>query len=140
MKIIISFMGMLTLPSPQIETNDASSADEEFVEKEQPIAKKQKSKAVGQKRKRAAAVAGDDESGGEKHDNEESTFELSNKRRIFVKPFSNGQPSVDIRAVWFDKENEMKYGKQGITLPLAQWERLKELMPEIDEAIKKIKN
>ncbi|KAJ8651537.1 hypothetical protein O0I10_012901 [Lichtheimia ornata] len=102
--------------------------DDDFVE-EEPATKKQKSNA-GEKRKRGESSK---DSGDGEH-----VFQLSNKRRIAVRAFSNGLPSVDIRETYTDKNTgELKYGK-GICLPLNQWETLKELMPDIDEAIKKI--
>ncbi|KAG2226978.1 hypothetical protein INT45_006385 [Circinella minor] len=114
----------------QTETKLDASSDEEFVE-EEPKSKKQK--VIGEKRKRT-------ESSSSSGNDDNNSFELSSKRRIFVKTFANGQPSVDIRAIYNDKETgEMRYAKQGILLPLAQWEKLKELIPEIDEAIKNIK-
>ncbi|KAI9257173.1 hypothetical protein BDA99DRAFT_132600 [Phascolomyces articulosus] len=115
----------------QTETKDAYS-DDDFIEEDN----KQKSTAAGLKRKRAAETSGDDSS-SKKEDN--NSFELSNKRRVFVKTFPNGQPSIDIRAIYHDKDGEVKYAKQGILLPLPQWNRLKELIPEIDEAIEKTK-
>ncbi|KAI8145712.1 hypothetical protein BJV82DRAFT_601963 [Fennellomyces sp. T-0311] len=97
----------------------------------QPKTKKQKVTA-GQKRK-----APSESSGGNSNETE---LELSNKRRVFVRPFSSGEPSIDIREVYKDKvTKEMRRGK-GICLPLAQWKRLKELLPEIDEAIEKLQN
>ncbi|CDS12134.1 hypothetical protein LRAMOSA04329 [Lichtheimia ramosa] len=102
--------------------------DEDFVE-EEPTTKRQKRNA-GEKRKR-------DDSSKDSGEGEH-VFQLSSKRRVAVRAFSNGLPSVDIRETYKDKNTgELKYGK-GICLPLAQWETLKELMPDIDEAITKI--
>ncbi|KAI7877864.1 PC4-domain-containing protein [Lichtheimia hyalospora FSU 10163] len=115
------------------EYNPTTSADHEedddFIEEEEPASKKQKSNA-GEKRKR------DDTS--KNTGDGEHVFQLTTRRRISVRAFSNGLPSVDIRETYKDKvTGELKFGK-GICLPLAQWETLKELMPDIDEAITKI--
>ncbi|OBZ90245.1 putative RNA polymerase II transcriptional coactivator [Choanephora cucurbitarum] len=60
---------------------------------------------------------------------------LSTKRRVTIRAFSSGEGSVDLREFYVDKNTqEMKPGK-GICLPLAQWNKLKEYMNDIDEAI-----
>ncbi|CDH57267.1 hypothetical protein RO3G_02450 [Lichtheimia corymbifera JMRC:FSU:9682] len=98
------------------------------MEKE-PATKKQRT-STREKRKRGESSK---DTGDGDH-----VFQLSNKRRISVRTFSDGTPSVDIRETYTDKNTgELKFGK-GICLPLNQWETLKELMPDIDEAITKI--
>ncbi|CEG64600.1 hypothetical protein RMATCC62417_01543 [Rhizopus microsporus] len=109
-----------------------SSSEEEFVEEDQPkqkATKKQKTeRQVGEKRKREVA----------RDDNGDQIFELSSKRRVTVRLFKtgDGSPSVDIREFYKDKASgEMRPGKVGICFPVAQWNKLKELIPDIDEAI-----
>ncbi|CAO3661002.1 unnamed protein product [Rhizopus stolonifer] len=116
----------------EYKQNKAESSEEEFVEEatEEKPAKKQKTEKVGEKRKRN--VTSDAQ--------ENKTFELSAKRKVTVRLFSNGEPSVDIREFYKDKASgEMRPGKSGICFPLAQWNKLKELMSDIDEAVESIK-
>lgn len=95
------------------------------VSKQEPATKKQKSNA-GEKRKRGESSkdSGDGEHvfqvRREGYCNEMHVIkwccvcikQLSNKRRIAVRAFSNGLPSVDIRETYTDKNTgELKYGK-----------------------------
>ncbi|KAI8098399.1 uncharacterized protein B0P05DRAFT_460572, partial [Gilbertella persicaria] len=60
---------------------------------------------------------------------------LSAKRRVTIRAFSSGEGSVDIREFYMDKNTqEMKPGK-GICFPLAQWNKLKGLVGDIDDAL-----
>lgn len=69
---------------------------------------------------------------------EESTFELSGKRRVTVRKFRSSV-LIDIREFYEDKASgEERPGKKGISLTKDQFEKLKELIPEIDAAVKKM--
>lgn len=71
--------------------------------------------------------------------NDEFTFELSGKRRVSVRKFRSSI-LIDIREYYEDKEiGEDRPGKKGISLTKEQYEKLKDLMPEIDVAINKMK-
>lgn len=70
---------------------------------------------------------------------EESFFELSGKRRVTVRKFRSSI-LIDIREYYEDKASgEERPGKKGISLTKEQYEKFKELMPEIDAAVKNIK-
>ena len=70
---------------------------------------------------------------------EESSFELSGTRRVTVRKFRSSI-LIDIREYYEDKEsNEERPGKKGISLTKEQYEKLKELIPEIDTAVQNIK-
>jgi len=70
---------------------------------------------------------------------EESIFELSGKRRVTVRKFRSSI-LIDIREYYEDKASgEERPGKKGISLTKEQYEKLKELMPEIDAAVKNMK-
>ena len=70
---------------------------------------------------------------------DESSFELSGKRRVTVRKYRSSV-LIDIREYYEDKASgEERPGKKGISLSKEQFEKLKELMPEIDEAVKKMK-
>ncbi|KAI7902908.1 uncharacterized protein BX663DRAFT_508818 [Cokeromyces recurvatus] len=63
---------------------------------------------------------------------------LTNKRRVIVRQFPSGDAAIDIREVYQDKNTgKMRPGK-GICLPMAQWTKLKELLPEIDRIIESL--
>ncbi|EIE77746.1 hypothetical protein G6F46_010928 [Rhizopus delemar] len=113
--------------------DQSSEEEEEFIEENddsKKAVKKQKIEKAGEKRKRET----------NKDDKGDQIFELSAKRRVTVRLFSTGEPSVDIREFYKDKNTgEMRPGKAGICFPLAQWHKLKELIPDIDEAIEAIK-
>lgn len=112
-----------------------SSDEEDESSEEETLAKKtavKKVAASGDKRKRESASANRDANGNQ-------IFELSSKRRVTVRAFSDGTPSVDIREVYEDKSGTIRPGK-GICFPIAQWKKLVELLPEIDEAIADLPN
>lgn len=68
----------------------------------------------------------------------ESTFEISDKRRVTVRKYRSSI-LIDIREHYEDKASgEDRPGKKGISLTKEQYEKLKELMPEIDAAVKKM--
>ena len=78
-------------------------------------------------------------SGESKTKMEEGTFELSGKRRVSVRKFRSSI-LIDIREYYEDKASgEDRPGKKGISLTKDQYEKLKELIPEIDAAVKNMK-
>ncbi|RUS30765.1 transcriptional Coactivator p15-domain-containing protein, partial [Jimgerdemannia flammicorona] len=66
----------------------------------------------------------------------EPYFKLSAKRRITLRKWK-GVPMIDIRE-YYGNGNDIKPGKKGISLSLDQYQKLRELIPEIDAAIKDI--
>lgn len=69
----------------------------------------------------------------------EASFEISSKRRVTVRKFRSSI-LIDIREYYEDKASgEDRPGKKGISLTKEQYEKLKELLPEIDKAVKNIK-
>ncbi|XP_073243364.1 uncharacterized protein [Porites lutea] len=60
-------------------------------------------------------------------------FQLTDKRRVSVRDF-RGKLYVDIRE-FYEKDGEYLPGKKGISLNVEQWEKLKDLINDIDEAI-----
>ncbi|KAL0909849.1 hypothetical protein M5K25_020754 [Dendrobium thyrsiflorum] len=60
--------------------------------------------------------------------------ELSKSRRVTVRSWQ-GKPMVDIRE-FYEKDGKELPGKKGITLPLDQWEILRDHIAEISEALK----
>ncbi|KAG2464126.1 TCP4 polymerase, partial [Polypterus senegalus] len=62
--------------------------------------------------------------------------EIGKMRYVRVSCFK-GKVLIDIREFYMDKEGDTKPGKKGIALNPEQWNQLKELVPEIDAAIRK---
>ncbi|NXN67437.1 TCP4 polymerase, partial [Himantopus himantopus] len=68
---------------------------------------------------------------------EEDMFQIGKMRYVRVSCFK-GKVLVDIREFYIDKEGSMKPGRKGIALSAEQWNQLKEIIPEIDAAVKKL--
>lgn len=67
------------------------------------------------------------------------SFEISAKRKITVQKYRTNI-LVDIREFYEDKiSGKERPGSKGISLSSEQYEKFKELIPEIDAALKKIK-
>jgi activated RNA polymerase II transcriptional coactivator p15 len=71
-----------------------------------------------------------------KNADDEVFFELSWKRRVTVKKW-RATVLIDIREYWGEGE-DLKPGKKGISLSLEQWKALKDLIPDIDDAISQL--
>ncbi|NWJ01947.1 TCP4 polymerase, partial [Crypturellus undulatus] len=78
------------------------------------------------------AAAGPRERGGK----EEGMFQIGKMRHVRVSSFK-GKVLVDIREFYVDKEGNTKPGRKGIALSAEQWNQLKEIIPEVDAAVKK---
>ncbi|NXL66738.1 TCP4 polymerase, partial [Chordeiles acutipennis] len=68
---------------------------------------------------------------------EDGMFQIGKMRYVKVSCF-RGNVLVDIREFYTDKEGGMKPGRKGIALSTEQWNQLKEVIPEIDAAVKKL--
>ncbi|XP_026720733.1 activated RNA polymerase II transcriptional coactivator p15-like [Athene cunicularia] len=68
---------------------------------------------------------------------EEGMFQIGKMRYVRVSCFK-GKALVDIREFYTDKEGSVKPGRKGIALSAEQWNQLKEIVPEIDAAVKKL--
>ncbi|NXJ12028.1 TCP4 polymerase, partial [Odontophorus gujanensis] len=114
-----------------------SSPDEEEEEKEEGKKRKKEMSSRSEKRPKAeakpsrAAVKPQ-----ERCSEEEGMFQIGKMRYVRVSCFK-GKVLVDIREFYMDKEGDMKPGRKGIALSAEQWNQLKEIIPEIDAAVKK---
>ncbi|NWQ83537.1 TCP4 polymerase, partial [Columbina picui] len=63
---------------------------------------------------------------------EEGMFQIGKMRYVHVSCFK-GKALVDIREFYMDKEGSMKPGRKGTA-----WNQLKEIVPEVDAALKKL--
>ncbi|NXP55707.1 TCP4 polymerase, partial [Heliornis fulica] len=68
---------------------------------------------------------------------EEGMFQIGKMRYVRVSCFK-GKVLVDIREFYTDKDGDMKPGRKGIALSAEQWNQLKEIIPEIDAAVRKL--
>ncbi|NWX92881.1 TCP4 polymerase, partial [Nothoprocta pentlandii] len=74
--------------------------------------------------------------GREEEEEEENMFQIGKMRYVRVSCFK-GKVLVDIREFYEDKEGDTKPGRKGIALSAEQWNQLKEIVPDIDAAVKK---
>ncbi|XP_062579411.1 activated RNA polymerase II transcriptional coactivator p15-like [Saccostrea cucullata] len=93
---------------------------------------KQKKKKVEKKEKKETKK--EEKSASSKGPGGEHMFQLSRMRYATVSEF-RGNVMVGIRE-FYDAGGELKPGKKGISLTKDQWNRLKEQIDEIDEAVK----
>jgi len=69
-------------------------------------------------------------------DEPETKWDLGKQKTVTVRTFK-GTVYVDIREFYEDKNTgEMKPGKKGISLSAIQWQKLKSIVDEVDEAVK----
>lgn len=67
----------------------------------------------------------------------EVAFELEKSKFVKVREW-RGSVFIDIREYYTDKnDGELKPGKKGISLTATQYQKFKDLIPDIDEALKK---
>ena len=72
--------------------------------------------------------------GPTKTEDGEPSWELDRQRVLKVRNFK-GKVLIDIRE-YYEKDGKQLPGKKGISLSAAQWQKLKDAIPEVDEAIK----
>ena len=123
---------------------DQSVSEEEEEQKEEQISEKEEKKEkklLGKKREKEKKKEKKEKKKEENDDiivgEKEVAFLLDKKKRVTVHKFK-GQLKVDIRE-YYDDKGEMKPGKKGLSLNLDNWNKLKEFMDKIDEAIDNIK-
>jgi len=73
-------------------------------------------------------------SSGSRTNDDEPTWSLEGKKFAKVRAFK-GKVYVDIRE-YYEKNGDLLPGKKGISLSGPQWQKLKQAMGEIDEALK----
>jgi len=80
------------------------------------------------------ASKGASKKGGKSDDGDESKFEIGKNRFVTVCDF-RGKKMVNIREFYQNDDGDMKPGKKGIALTIEQWNKLKDQMEEIDDAL-----
>ena len=127
-----------------MEKDKDQSVSEEEEQKEEQISEKEEKKEkklLGKKREKEKKKEKKEKKKEENDDiivgEKEVAFLLDQRKRVTVHKFK-GQLKVDIRE-YYDDKGEMKPGKKGLSLNLDNWNKLKEFMDKIDEAIDNIK-
>uniref|UniRef100_A0A6M2DQG1 Putative rna polymerase ii transcriptional coactivator n=1 Tax=Xenopsylla cheopis TaxID=163159 RepID=A0A6M2DQG1_XENCH len=67
---------------------------------------------------------------------EQDTWVLEKQRKVTIREFK-GKVMVDIREHYTDASGDEKPGKKGISLSVAQFNKLVEIVPEIKENLKR---
>ena len=119
--------------SEEEEEQKEEQISEKEEKKEKKLLGKKREKEKNKEKKEKKKEENDDIIVGEK----EVAFLLDQRKRVTVHKFK-GQLKVDIRE-YYDDKGEMKPGKKGLSLNLDNWNKLKEFMDKIDEAIDNIK-
>lgn len=70
-----------------------------------------------------------------KKESGDSVWELGNNRQVTVREFK-GKLFVDIREMYYDKDGDLKPGKKGICMNMAQWRKFMDVVTDVDEAVK----
>jgi len=97
-----------------VDTSDSDSGPDDG-----PVAKKAKTSSSGP---------------GKKNDQGETYFPLGAKKRVTVREF-RGKTYVDIRE-FYEKDGKDLPGKKGIALSAGDWSLVKDLVENIDDALK----
>ena len=110
---------------PSSSSSTSSSDDEETVKMANVKSKKEKpSSSKSSPKKKKTKSSGD--TGGK--------LSLSKFKLIDVREFK-GKLYVDIRKYYYDSNEELKPGKQGISLTVDEWNVLKDSFEEIDAKV-----
>ena len=113
--------------------SESSEKEEKEEKKEKKLLGKKRDKDEKKEKKEKKKENDDDIIVGEK----EVAFLLDQRKRVTVHKFK-GQLKVDIRE-YYDDNGTMKPGKKGLSLNLDNWNKLKDFIDKIDEAIDNIK-
>ncbi|XP_045131779.1 RNA polymerase II transcriptional coactivator-like [Portunus trituberculatus] len=106
---------------PKSDSESDSDSDSGPDDRNQPA---KKSKGEGSASKRL------------KTDKGETYFELERNRRVTIREFKN-KLFIDIRE-FYEKDGEYLPGKKGISLSAIQWNKLKSMVPDIDEVVQEM--
>lgn len=124
-----------TMPKSRevVSTSSDSESDSEVDQK----AKRKKAAAPEKPVKKQKSGESSGGSKCTKSDKDDNLFQIGKMRYVSVREFK-GKALVDVREYWMNQDGEMKPGKKGISLLPDQWNQLKEMIPDIDDALKKL--
>uniref|UniRef100_A0A1D1YIY8 Activated RNA polymerase II transcriptional coactivator p15 n=1 Tax=Anthurium amnicola TaxID=1678845 RepID=A0A1D1YIY8_9ARAE len=111
--------------------------EEEFEEEEDPKASKRASSSRSSKKFKKEESDSDRSDRGE-NESGETYFKLSSKKRVTIREWKN-MVLIDFREFFETKEGHTQPTKKGISLQLEQWNKLKDLISDIDNEIRKLK-
>ncbi|XP_076239513.1 single stranded-binding protein c31A [Calliopsis andreniformis] len=106
-----------------VSSDDDSSEEEVQAKKKQKRQNDEKEEKVSKKPKKESV------------EDEDTVWDLGNNRQISVRDFK-GKLYVDIREMYYDKDANLKPGKKGICLNMAQWRKLLSVVEDVDKAVK----
>ncbi|KAG7213867.1 hypothetical protein KM043_003075 [Ampulex compressa] len=66
---------------------------------------------------------------------EENVWDLGSNRLVTIREFK-GKLYVDIREMYYDKDGDLKPGRKGISLNMAQWRKFMSYVEEVDKVAK----
>ncbi|XP_012254331.2 activated RNA polymerase II transcriptional coactivator p15 [Athalia rosae] len=66
---------------------------------------------------------------------EDTVWDLGSNRQVTVREFK-GKLFVDIREMYYDKDGDVKPGRKGICMNMAQWRKFMDIVADVDEAAK----
>ncbi|KAG9289108.1 hypothetical protein G9A89_022417 [Geosiphon pyriformis] len=114
------------------DNNQVGVSDDEYIED-----KESKKKTNPKKAKKSFDSDYEEGDRGETADGE-TYFKLNQKKRVTVRKFKN-MVLVDFREYFESGDGSLKPTKKGISLQIDQWNKLKELVDDIDEEVRRIK-
>jgi len=115
---------------PKTKKLDDSSSDSDSSgprDRNPPPSKKVKSESSPAK---SSSGAG----GSQAKKSDDESWSLDKTRMVKINEFK-GRIFIDIRE-YYEANGELKPGKKGISLSASQYQKLKEILPEVDEALK----
>ncbi|ODM97703.1 RNA polymerase II transcriptional coactivator [Orchesella cincta] len=119
--------------SRKLEESSNSDSDSSGPRDRNPPPKKQAKTESSPAKSSGSKPKGGGGSGGSGGGGDHS-WTLDKKRVVKINEF-RGTVFVDIRE-YYEKDGEMRPGKKGISLSATQWQKLKEVMSEVDDALK----
>ncbi|NWS61020.1 TCP4 polymerase, partial [Chunga burmeisteri] len=125
---------------PKAKELAGASSSESGLEEEEEEGKKRKKEMSSKSEKRLKTEAKPSKATEKppgQGSEEEGMFQIGKMRYVRVSCFK-GKVLVDIREFYADEEGGMKPGRKGIALSAEQWNQMKEIIPEIDAAVKKL--
>ncbi|KAI8343676.1 transcriptional Coactivator p15-domain-containing protein [Chlamydoabsidia padenii] len=119
------------MPKRSRESDSESEEDKDFNANDSDSADEEPKKTAPKKAKK------EESSKGERNENGEEYFVLSGKRRITIRSFQ-GKKCVDLREYYQTKDSEYKPTSKGLLLPLDQFKRFVELIPQVEDALERL--
>ncbi|XP_076296307.1 single stranded-binding protein c31A isoform X2 [Lasioglossum baleicum] len=121
--------------SKEYLSSDDDSSEEEVRPKKKPKKRESEDKEAKVSKKPEKETQQKEAQQKEAQQSEDTAWDLGSNRQVSVRDFK-GKLYVDIREMYFDKDANMKPGKKGICLNMAQWRKLLSVIEDVDKAVK----